>query len=79
MKNSLKELPETITLNEFENLPDALNSLDVNETEFERLKQSGKYQLYTLVDENDGNDPFYSKGNCWVNRIGVYALVRKNQ
>lgn len=55
--------------------PGFVTSVDVSEKEFERLKQSGRYELYTQVDAE--GKIYYFRGPHFVNRTGVYALVPK--
>jgi len=64
------DLPDALTINEldtldsftFSKLKSALDFIEMNEG-----------QLYTQVDA--GVDRAYSKGNCFVNRTGIYAVV----
>jgi len=64
------------------NLPDALTCDEIDEFTsftFSKLESATDFiemnsgQLYTQVDA--GTDRAYSKGNCFVNRTGIYAVV----
>ena len=76
------QFPEELTCDELDEYPDVELTTDegLDEKDFwKKARNFDEYILYTQCDSEISDDVVYVKGNRWVNRTGVYAIIRKNQ